>query len=375
MKEFFKESKTSGSIKINLEEKGVWECEKSDILNYITEICEEYQENGYTLTLRQMYYQLVSKDYIPNHDKAYKKIGKLKDELCYSGEIDWSIFEDRGRVPHTPWYEDSVIDALEDTATRFRLERQKNQPIHVEVWTEKDAISSILKNVTNRYGVTLVVNKGYTSSTAIYSAYERFMDRIENNNQKIAIKYFGDHDPSGLDMVRDVYDRLMFMFVNGEMAKSYNFKKKINLWAYNSELGFQHEDSEMTDVCGEYFFDEDCQTEYVYLDGEKEVLFDEVKAFFKHHFTIEQIGLTMEQIKKYNPPPNPAKMTDSRADAYVAKFGKVSWEVDALRPQVMEEIVKNSIIDTIDMDLFKDTMEEEEKDKVLIKDFIKKINK
>ena len=189
MKEEFKRCKTEGSIKINLGSKGVWVADKSRIMAAIIAVCKDYGRDGYVLTLRQLYYQIVAKDLVPNHDKVYKKISKLKDELAMGGYIDWKVLEDRGRVPHTPYYEEGIKGALERTVEYYRLNRQLGQEIHVEVWTEKDAISSILKRVTNYYGVTLCVNKGYSSTTAMYSAFERFSDII-NEGRKVKILYF-----------------------------------------------------------------------------------------------------------------------------------------------------------------------------------------
>ena len=95
MKERFRKPNVNGSIKIKLsDEKGYWVADKNQILAAIVKVCEEYQNDGYTLTLRQLYYQLVSKDYIPNHDKVYKKMSSLKDEVVYGGIVDWKVFED-----------------------------------------------------------------------------------------------------------------------------------------------------------------------------------------------------------------------------------------------------------------------------------------
>jgi len=222
-------------------------------------------------------------------------------------------------------------------------------------WVEKDAISSILKRVTHTYGVYLVVNKGYSSSTAMYNAYNRFMRAIRAG-KKVAIKYFGDHDPSGLDMVRDIYERIMFFFVNGDRDDDNDV---IDNWVFTD-----YENAILNPVVMDYYEDADCQNKRG---------FDHYKAFFKHHFTVEQIGLTMSQITKYSPPPNPAKITDPRAADYIAEFGQVSWEVDALPPTVMEEIVRKSIQSTIDMTVYSHTLKNEALEKETIKELISKL--
>ena len=211
MKELFESRNLQGSISIKMDEhKGIWNANKGVICSNIIAIAEEYLNKGYTLTLRQLYYQLVSRDIIPNHDKVYKKISSIKDDIVYSGLVDWRAFEDRGRVPVRAYSEESIPDALQRTVNSYKLDRQLNQPVHIEVWTEKDAISGILKQVTLPLSVPLVINKGYNSSTAMYNAYTRFADILEKG-RKVKILYFGDHDPSGLDMVRDIRDRRLPM--------------------------------------------------------------------------------------------------------------------------------------------------------------------
>lgn len=369
MKERFKGINLEGSIRIKLSDaKGYWEADKKRIMSAIVDVCKEYLENGYTLTLRQLYYQLVSKDMIPNHDKVYKKLSSLKDELVYAGVVDWDVFEDRGRVAQTPYFEESVSDALEYTAKTYRIDRQKNQGVHVEVWTEKDAISGILKRVTLPFGVTLSINKGYTSSTAIYSAYQRFKERIDDG-QRVVILYFGDHDPSGLDMIRDIEDRIMFMLCNGEVSDE--FDSNLDNWWSKNQM----------DIYSVADFDEKYEKVPQLLQRESEALEElfyagQKEMYIKEHdlFQIQQIGLTMEQIREFNPPPNPAKITDPRAKEYVSKFGQVSWEVDALKPKVMEQIVKDAIEREIDMDIYNATMMEEERDRMLIKSLVKNID-
>jgi hypothetical protein len=259
---------------------------------------EEYEAEGYILTLRQLHYQFVKSNWIVNHDTAYKKLGCILDDCKYAGIIDWDNIEDRGRQPYIPYYVRDVEHALQDTIAQYRINRQQGQNVYIELWTEKDALSGILKRSTEKYHIQLVVNKGYTSSSAIYNAYQRFIWPIEKQKKKVIILYFGDHDPSGLDMIRDIRERLEFMLENG-----------------NNNV-----------LCGEKNIS-DC-------------------------FEVRPIGLTMEQIKRYNLPPNPTKMTDTRSNKYIQEHGKTCWEVDALKPQVLTELVETEIKWIINMNMF-----------------------
>ena len=228
-------------------------------------IIEEFMNQGYRLTLRLLYYQLVSRDIIPNRVQEYAKLGHLLVEGRMAGLVDWDSIEDRIRVPYLPYWARNPSDAIRDILGQYRRNRQAGQSVYIEVWVEKDALSGVLKKITSKYHVNLMVNRGYSSCSAMYESFKR-LSRYEAQDIETYILYLGDHDPSGLDMIRDVRSRL-------------------------EEFGV-----------------------------------------FPH---IEHLALTAKQIKKYNPPPNPAKITDPRASWYLDKFGKTSWEVDALTPQVL----------------------------------------
>ncbi len=238
-----------------------------ELLETINEIIEEYSMEGYKLTLRQLFYQLVSRDIIPNEQKEYAKLSRLLTEGRMAGFVDWSAIEDRNRVPYIPYSVDDIEDAIEDTINQYRLDRQEGQNNHVELWVEKDALSGVLKRITQKYHIKLVVNKGYSSTSAMYDAYKRFSEKIEDN-KKVIILYLGDHDPSGLDMIRDIHQRTCEFLIGDSI-----------------------------DPLGD----------------------DEIP-----NFQVRPIGLTMEQIKKFNPPPNPAKLKDPRGTGYIKKYGNVA---------------------------------------------------
>lgn len=152
------------------------------------------------------------------------------------------------------------------------LDHQDDQENYLEVWVEKDALSGVLSRVTKPYHVPIVVNKGYGSLSAMHDAHLRFEDHC----CLVTVLYLGDYDPSGLDMIRDIKDRIRE------------------------------------------------------FDG-------------GYEFEIIPLALTMEQIKQYNPPPNPAKRQDPRARGFIKKHGSQSWEVDALRPEVLNQLLGDAI--------------------------------
>lgn len=271
-------------------------------LDTINNIIQEYASDGYVMTLRQLYYQLVSRDIIPNVQTEYAKISKLLKEGRMGGIVDWNAIEDRLRVPYLPYWNHDIPDAINDTINQYRLNRQKDQSVYIEVWVEKDALSGVLKRVTSEYHIRLLVNRGYGSVTAIHDAYKRYKKQIIEG-KKVKLLYLGDHDPSGIDMIRDIRERI----------------------------------NEMLDAN--------------YLDN----------------VIVEHIALTMKQIKKYNPPTNPAKLTDPRAKWYIQSYGNSSWEVDALDPKTLNKLVSSTIESNIDMDLFNNMKKREETDKIILR--------
>jgi len=274
-------------------------------LHEVNQIIVGYQLQGYKMTLRQLYYQLVTRNIIENKVAEYKKLTNLIAKGRMGGQVDWDAIEDRLRVPKLPYWVHSIGDALNDTAGHYRMNRQRNQENYVEVWCEKDALSSVLERVTREFHIRLMVNRGYTSVTAMHDAFQRMRNNKHNSFHNIwghkrnTILYLGDHDPSGLDMVRDIEDRM-------------------------DEFGI---------AC----------------------------------LNVKHIALTWDQVENYDPPPNPAKFSDPRAKWYMDRWGKESWEVDALPPDVLDKLLRTSIEEEIDMDIYTKSVDEEEEDRATLK--------
>lgn len=176
-------------------------------LETINSIIEEYAEQGYKLTLRQLYYQLVARGIVPNLQKEYAKLSTLLVKGRMAGVVDWEAIEDRIRVPFLPYWVIDIEDAIRDTVNQYRLDRQDGQEVYIELWVEKDALSGVLRKITSKYHINLMVNRGYSSCTAMHDAYKR-LEEQEGEGKETYILYLGDHDPSGLDMIRDIRERL-----------------------------------------------------------------------------------------------------------------------------------------------------------------------
>lgn len=277
--------------------------EKLNQVGLCNEVIDAYLQQGLKLTLRQLYYQLVTQNVIPNEERAYKNLGKLLSDARLAGLVDWDAIEDRMRVPRIPSEFANLTDLVNAALRAYRLPRWEGQAKYVELWVEKDALSGVLAPLAAKYHVTLMVNRGYSSQSAMYEAAQRFSQHCE---QDCVLLYLGDHDPSGEDMVRDIDDRL-------------------KLLAYDASI------------------------------------------------EVTKVALTWEQVQQYNPPPNPTKLTDSRSNGYIAKYGDECWEVDALRPDILQSMVENTIAGYLDRVAMDRVIDQEDADKARLKGFVEGI--
>lgn len=253
------------------------------LIDRINSVIEEYELQGYSLTLRQCYYQLVARGVILNNERSYKNTGNLINDARLAGLIDWNAIEDRTRnlqrLPH--WSSPKSI--IESASYQYRKNIWENQDYYVEVWVEKEALANVVGRVADGLDVPYFCCRGYVSQSEMWSAAQRFMLQQECGKTVVLI-HLGDHDPSGIDMSRDIEERLRLFGVDDDT------------------------------------------------------------------FIFRRIALNMEQIELFNPPPNPAKLTDSRCGSYISKYGYESWELDALEPKVIHDLITDNVTEFWDID-------------------------
>jgi hypothetical protein len=177
------------------------------VVEQVNEIISDYAAQNLRLTLRQLYYRLVAARLRPNNLRSYKNLGTIVKNGRMTGLIDWDFIEDRNRDLHAlpTWGRPHEIVA--DAATSYREDLWATQNVRVDVWSEKRALAGILEDVCDRLRVPFMAVVGYDSTSAMREAAIR-IQRWEENGQPAVVLYFGDHDPSGEDMVRDIRDRL-----------------------------------------------------------------------------------------------------------------------------------------------------------------------
>lgn len=114
-----------------------------ELIGLINQVVDEYSSQGYELTLRQTYYQLVARGYIPNNERSYKNIGNLINDGRLAGLIDWHSITDRTRNLRRNSHWTTPSSVIESAMYSYMLDKWEGQPNYVEVWVEKDTRHSL----------------------------------------------------------------------------------------------------------------------------------------------------------------------------------------------------------------------------------------
>lgn len=181
-----------------------------DVISQANQIIGEYQRQGYRLTLRQLYYQFVSRDLISNTQKDYTRLGNIVSSGRLAGMIDWDAITDRTRNLEKPAYWRSPEEIMEVIADQYNIDMWNDQPYYVEVWVEKEALAGVIERACQPFDVPWFCCRGYTSQSEMHDAALRLLRKQRSGftPRKLKIIHLGDHDPSGMDMTRDIIDRM-----------------------------------------------------------------------------------------------------------------------------------------------------------------------
>lgn len=254
------------------------------------------------VTVRQVYYRLVAANLIRNIQSEYSAVQGLLTKARYAGLIDWDAIEDRTRAPEKDRDWPTAKGAVDEVADSFRLDRWMGQSFYVELWVEKSALAGVLAPIAHAYHVTLMVNRGSSSASAMKESADRIRARCApyGPHERPVVLYVGDHDPSGIDMIRDVRDRLV-------------------------EFG-----------CPDWL---------------------DVRPVALTMAQVEEYNPPPNPLKRKDDPKKykvaDGSLADPRAAAYVEQYGTSSWEVDALPPDALDVLLRktiNSYVDTAKMD-------------------------
>ena len=252
------------------------------------------------MTVRQVYYQLVSRQVIDNNRSQYQAVSNALVDARKEGLIPWGWIEDRLRRPRAVGMWDDLSDFADTVIRAYRRDVWASQSGYLECWLEKDALSGIFEDILRPYGVTLNVGRGYDGWDLIHNAADRYQ-----NGETVTVLYFGDFDPSGEDMVRSLRERLGFFGCGPEIIK---------------------------------------------------------------------IALNMDDVTRYNLPPDFTKASDTRSAAFVAKYGDLAVELDALPAQVLQTRLRNEVEARLDLQALAEVKAQEKADKIKLVQALKSEN-
>jgi hypothetical protein len=174
-------------------------------IDQIREALDDRLRGDHPMTVRQVFYRVVSQGVIAKTENEYKNaVGRLLVSMRRSGQISFSWIADNTRWMRKPRTYSSLEAALENTAQTYRRSLWDNQDVYVEVWTEKDALAGVVLEETRPWDVPLMVSKGFSSVTYLYEAAQT----IAEQGKPAYLYYFGDHDPSGVHIDRVIEKRL-----------------------------------------------------------------------------------------------------------------------------------------------------------------------
>ena len=313
----------------------------------INEICKEEAAQGYTLTLRQLYYKLVGRGWFPedrrwrriegtnkwvrdpngtkNADPNYNWLGSIVNEARLAGMLDWDYIVDRTRSLAGSSYFSKPGDAILKASRKYAEDVWATQPLRIEVWVEKEALAEVVGRAAAEHSVDYFACRGYVSQSEMWSAGQRLLDYIERG-QRVLILHLGDHDPSGIDMTRDIDERL-HMFMERDFHR-----------AHVNELGSRTTTGAIRAAM-------------------------RAKVGGYTPLEVRRIALTMEQVERYNPPPDPARLTDARYQSYLEAYGDESWELDALENAVIHQIITGHIVAERDDEAWEAAVSQEEENR------------
>lgn len=310
--------------------------ETLSIIEQADAICRTYAAQGYDLTLRQLYYQFVARALIPNNDRSYNRLGRIVNKARLAGLLDWDYIVDRTRnLEHVPHWS-SPSNVMRAAANGYARDKWATQPTRVEVWVEKEALAGVISQVADRHDVAWFSCRGYVSQSELWAAARRHYAYIEGG-QNVVVVHLGDHDPSGIDMTRDITDRLQQFiaqdWLNAHLDDFEGDRVKVSdLWRAMAEHVNNHEARHPVGRVSD-------------------------------PIEVRRIALNYDQVLEYDPPPNPAKMTDSRSGTYVEEHGDQSWELDALDPATLDALIEEEIDALRNADLWEAALDEESEER------------
>jgi hypothetical protein len=159
---------------------------------------------AHPITGRGIGYKLFAAGLIPSMDRApMQRVYRLLREARERGMIPWEWIVDETReLERRPRWDDPA-DFIDTVSRAYRRDYWNQQPVRVEVWSEKGTVRGVLAPVLDQYGVGFRVMHGFSGATTIYDVAQ------DDDGRLLIVLYVGDYDPSGMYMSEhDLPDRL-----------------------------------------------------------------------------------------------------------------------------------------------------------------------
>ena len=262
------------------------------------------------LTLRQLYYRLVGAEIIANNLREYKKLSRVLTKARLQKLVEPRAIEDRSRSmvqwPVYPSADDFVAESKDAFLTGYRRDLLQTQPVAWEIWVEKDALVNMCSWVAVRYGLPVVVAKGYSSISFLIELSARIRSEWSENDRPVGIIYLGDFDPSGMNMLPTM---------------EHTLKEEMEI----------PDGSLRTIRC----------------------------ALNPDHVSLYKLPHS----------PDAVKMGDTRAKEFIEQYGEIAVELDALPPDVLMHLLDEAIRQELDLTEYKKECQRQSKDENYIATF------
>jgi hypothetical protein len=292
----------------------------------------------FAMTLRQLYYALVSTGAIAKTEAAYGKLKRVVRDLREDGSIPWDWLVDHTRAVFAPRTWDGVTDLLTETAKLYRRDLMRQQPVAIQLWAESDSIGSVIAQVADRYTIPTFIGRGYAARGYLWSAAQ---DAVAARlaGKRVVILHVGDFDPSGIDIFRDVEETLRLYALTVD-------------WDENSRRRMGRRVS-VADVRRSLLED---------AHSAAGTLRDELAAWTDPWLVFERLALTPEQIEAYQLPARPPKASDARTARFT---GSGTVEVEALPVDALLAIVEAAIVAEIDTEALRVAQQAEQSERAI----------
>jgi hypothetical protein len=274
----------------------------TELIDAALEILE--QENP--MTVRQLFYRLVSVEHIENTQLNYQRVSRLMTKARRDDRCPYEWIVDRSRPTYEPNVWKDPTGYAEGVKHGYRKDYWAMQPNYCEIWCEKDSITGSIQELTDELGIIVRVGRGFQSATRV-NDIAQYLNDVEKHRKTVF--YLGDWDPSGEDIQRAAYARIQ--------------ERAHQLWS-----------------------------------SQRELCLGTTPWFF-----IERIAIHKEDIAKFKLAPlrirkkEDGSYADSRATQFVKKHGKDCVELDALPPTELRRRIQEAVESQLDMKLWNRAIE------------------